>query len=91
MKCWGMESNFLDSNWFVFYIILAIVCPIKGQVFQQCRVCPATCGNPNPICTLECRPGCGCPPGQVIDEANNRCVPRDQCSGVHKNLCVRLK
>ena len=54
-------------------------CPIKGQVFQQCRTCPATCDNPGLICTQECRSGCGCPPGQFIDERSNRCVPANQC------------
>ena len=47
-------------------------CPIKGQVFQGCRTCPATCNNPNLICTAVCRPGCGCPPGMVgtgLDES----------------------
>ncbi|XP_019849765.1 PREDICTED: papilin-like [Amphimedon queenslandica] len=61
-------------------------CPIAGQVFQRCRSCPATCSNPNRICTLECRPGCGCPPGHVIDEANKRCVPLDKCP-TSSNIC----
>ena len=55
------------------------VCPITGQEFQQCRTCPATCNNPDLICTLQCQPGCGCPPGELIDEENNRCVKPGKC------------
>ena len=57
----------------------ASVCPIAGQEFQQCRTCPATCDNPNLICTLQCQPGCGCPSGELIDEENNRCVKSEKC------------
>ena len=48
-------------------------------MIQNCRTCPATCNDPDLRCTLECRRGCGCPPGQLIDEINNKCVPRRQC------------
>ena len=54
-------------------------CSVKGQVYQECRTCPATCSEPNKICTADCRPGCGCPPGQVIDEKKNKCVPTSSC------------
>ncbi|XP_065920539.1 uncharacterized protein [Dysidea avara] len=54
-------------------------CPIKGQVFQQCRTCPATCTKPDLICILLCKPGCGCPPGQLIDTINKKCVKPSQC------------
>ena len=48
-------------------------------MFQRCRNCPTTCENPFQPCLAICRPGCGCPPGQLIDTDNNRCVTRDQC------------
>ncbi|XP_065913510.1 keratin-associated protein 16-1-like [Dysidea avara] len=54
-------------------------CPIQGQVFQRCKTCPATCTNPGLVCTLQCQPGCGCPPGKLIDVTNNRCVQPSQC------------
>ena len=52
-------------------------CPIPGQVFHQCAPCEATCNNPNPVCPLICKPGCGCPPGMVLHEGE--CIPRDNC------------
>ena len=55
------------------------LCPVEGQVFQRCRTCPATCSNRDLVCTLDCVPGCGCPPGQLIDTVNNKCVRPDQC------------
>ena len=59
-------------------------CPISGQVFQRCKSCPATCSQPDKICIALCEPGCGCPDGQLIDEANNVCVPQNQCPpGMH--------
>jgi hypothetical protein len=54
-------------------------CPIEGQVIQSCPACPATCDEPNLECRRLCRQGCGCPPGEVIDETNNRCVLPSQC------------
>ena len=56
-------------------------CPIRGQVVSDCAsACPATCdSDPNQICILVCKQGCTCPPGQVIDTANNRCVERENC------------
>ena len=54
-------------------------CPVQGQVFQRCKSCPITCTSRNILCREICQPGCGCPAGQIIDEANNRCVPRNQC------------
>ena len=70
-------KHVFNYSYFVFLIVTK--CSIKGQVFQQCRTCPATCSNPNLICTADCRPGCGCPPGQLIDEQNKRCVPANRC------------
>ena len=54
-------------------------CPIDGQVFQECKTCPATCDNPLIECPAVCRPGCECPFGQVIDTTNNRCVHPNAC------------
>ena len=62
-------------------------CPIQGQVFQQCRTCPATCEVPDIACIAICEPGCGCPRRQLIDEQNNKCVARDQCPSNNGNKC----
>ena len=60
--------------------LFPLECPIKGQVFKECAsACPATCTNPNPICTKQCVRSCECPSGQVIDEASKTCVPKDKC------------
>ena len=64
-------------------ISLAGSCEIEGQVFQQCKTCPATCSNPNLVCTLQCKQGCGCPSGQLIDDVtdkeNPKCVDSKKC------------
>ena len=48
-------------------------------MFQECKTCPATCTNPGLVCTQQCQQGCGCPPGQLIDVTNNRCVQPILC------------
>ena len=48
-------------------------------MFQECKTCPATCTNPGLVCTLQCQRGCGCPPGQLIDVTNNKCVQPILC------------
>lgn len=57
-------------------------CPIKGQVFQECRTCPATCKLPDILCSHLCMPGCGCPPGQLIDEEKQKCVTPNKCPSI---------
>ena len=59
--------------------ILLKGCMIKGQVYQKCASCPTTCSNPDLVCTAVCKPGCGCPTGQVIDKVNKKCVHPKQC------------
>lgn len=58
-------------------------CETQGQVYQECKTCPATCSNPNLLCTLQCEPGCGCPVGQLIDDItdkeNAKCVDPKKC------------
>ena len=57
-----------------------MTCDIEGQQFNSCgSACPPTCGNPNPICTRQCVPGCQCPRGTVLDEEQNECVRPNQC------------
>ena len=78
-----------SSEWLLQYNMWCIIslvslasvlqCPIQGQVVQGCKTCPATCTNPGLVCTQQCQKGCGCPPGQLIDETNNRCVQPSQC------------
>ena len=63
-------------------------CENEGAAPVRCAPsCPATCLSPFVVCdSIVCDvPGmCACPDGQVIDEVNNRCVPRDECpTGIH--------
>lgn len=44
--------------------------------------CPITCQHPEPLhCALTCVEGChaNCPPGQLLDEVEMRCVDPSQC------------
>ena len=58
-------------------------CPVEGQEYYDgvntCVPCTGTCTNRNPVCTLECRSGCGCPVGTVLDEQANACVNETDC------------
>ena len=57
--------------------------PVEGQEYYDgvntCVPCTGTCANRNPVCTLECRSGCGCPVGTVLDEQSNACVNETDC------------
>ena len=69
--------------WWFSYVTLCnfsygIDCSIKGQVYQQSRTCPKTCSNSHMFCIGNVS-GCGCPPGQLIDEDRNRCVHSYEC------------
>ena len=57
------------------------VCEIERQTFSQCASdCPRSCDSPPGIvCGPTCRVGCKCPPNQVIDTVNKRCVPLEEC------------
>lgn len=56
------------------------MCEVEGQTFSQCAsACPRTCESPDIFCIALCRPGCRCPPNQVIDTMNKRCVPLEEC------------
>ena len=62
-----------------------IACPSEGQRFydgvHNCLPCEATCANPNPVCTKECRSGCGCTKSTILDEEANACVKPRDCPG----------
>ena len=73
INLWQIKSHFILGS------AVGHSCPIEGQVFQTCRTCPATCSNPDRICTLACEQGCGCPSGQFIDQVNRRCVSLEDC------------
>lgn len=72
------KSNSIDC--FLPIVLVSSQCPIRGQVFQRCKSCPATCSDPNKICIAVCQAGCGCPNGQVIDEKKQQCVLARQCT-----------
>merc|ERR1719369_2315903 len=52
-----------------------------GTVYNECgSACPRSCGNLNPICTLECVERCSCPAGQVFEDKNYiNCIPENYC------------
>ena len=51
-------------------------------MYQDCKTCPVTCSEPDISCPHQCVAGCGCPEGQVIDEALNKCVNTTECPGL---------
>ena len=58
-------------------------CPFDGQVFKRCVDCPRnpfTCDSPIHGCTKNCRPGCECTNGEVLDLKGRSCVPLEECS-----------
>ncbi|KAK0412461.1 hypothetical protein QR680_006220 [Steinernema hermaphroditum] len=55
------------------------VCGVNEH-WRQCATCERTCQNPNPICTMECKPArCMCKPGFVRNAAGV-CIPENSCS-----------
>jgi hypothetical protein len=61
-------------------------CPISGQIYYSgapvnCAPCNSTCTDHFPPCSYECKSGCACKFGQVIDEESNSCVDLDKCPG----------
>ena len=74
-----------DNMYYDFMIeYVDVGCPIQGQRYfnaskGECVPCTGTCEDTSPICTRECRSGCGCPTGTVLDEENNRCIHPRTC------------
>jgi len=57
---------------------ISITC-LYPKTYQTCgSACTATCDNPVPICTLQCKAGCACPANRPI-EHNGRCVAQHEC------------
>uniref|UniRef100_A0A7E4V3J8 TIL domain-containing protein n=1 Tax=Panagrellus redivivus TaxID=6233 RepID=A0A7E4V3J8_PANRE len=51
-----------------------------NEVYTTCGSCEASCQNPNPMCTQECRPaGCYCPLNGFVRNASGSCVPSSTC------------
>ena len=64
------------------------VCPIKGQVRQECAAhpgCHQTCDSTDPVvCPLVCVVnGCECPHGMVVDLTKRECVLPIECEGTN--------
>ena len=57
---------------------------LKGmQVFTLCgHPCPPTCRSRSEpvLCLSFCFVGCQCPPRTYLDEVQNKCVQRGECS-----------
>lgn len=51
------------------------------KYYKECgSACPSTCAEPFPeACTQECVAGCFCPPGLVLNEEADTCVPLPAC------------
>jgi hypothetical protein len=58
-------------------------CDIEGQRYYKCAPCPATCEEPNPVCTKICEPGCGCPKGKVLKNGEECVIPK-KCQDVEE-------
>ena len=62
-------------------------CPSTQQYFDgrggNCQPCTGTCDNRSPICTADCRAGCGCPKDMygrdMLLDKNGMCVQPNQC------------
>jgi hypothetical protein len=86
-----VDPLFLFSNDKLFFFRNGKLsdCP-PDRVLSKCvSACPKTCQNPyvksnNKECLYNCRSGCVCRNGTVIDEGRNReCVPQDECTCAH--------
>lgn len=66
----------------VFSGIEKTVCGAHA-VYNDCgTACPITCKNylnPPKVCTRDCKPGCECKPGFILD-VDGKCVTRNRCS-----------
>ncbi len=64
---------------------------MEGQEYfdgvNTCVPCNGTCEEPEVACTLECRSGCGCPVGTVLDEEANACVNETDCPPGEPQYC----
>ena len=70
----------------IMFIVIG-TCPVKGQIFKLCGIdpsCATTCANrfsfsfcSDLICSTD--GVCECPPGTIIDEDSNECVPENEC------------
>ena len=60
----------------VFFLSYTVCTEAQGQRFLECgTACPPVCGEEQPFfCTLQCVPGCQCPPGTCLDKDRAQCV-----------------
>lgn len=66
------------------------MCPPDKELLECVSDCPRTCQNPyvnseNKACFKNCRSGCACKNGTVIDEGRDGvCVPLKECTCSHR-------
>eukprot|EP00054_Salpingoeca_dolichothecata_P028024 m.209432 g.209432 ORF g.209432 m.209432 type:complete len:1116 (-) comp26104_c0_seq3:129-3476(-) len=49
-----------------------------GREWRECGTCEGTCGEPNPVCTADCKPArCQCPNGKVWFK--DSCIDAESC------------
>ena len=61
-----------------------VECAIVGQKYYnvsegECVPCIGTCKQPLKLCTKECRSGCECPEGTLLDEVVDICTRPELC------------
>ena len=88
LATWVAFQAYRSCTFWLFFLRTGSTCPVKGQVYNQCKGCPVTCGNHGqPIpCPAICAPGCACPHGQVINEKSNTCIFPEECPGRHHSI-----
>jgi hypothetical protein len=70
----------LNSKYLCDLIVSAKGCKDPNEEFRDCTGCEASCDNPNPICTADCKPaGCQCKSGYVRNKG--KCILQENCPG----------
>ncbi|XP_075139471.1 mucin-5B-like, partial [Leptodactylus fuscus] len=64
-----------------------ISCPRTMEFLECASPCINTCSNPtaSKLCIEQCKEGCSCPPGTIMDDVNNNktCLKQNLCPCAH--------